>query len=128
MGACFGVTALLLSKDCCDPWYRRSVRVSMGHIFNMPVIKTNLPAALGFLRGEGVFTAAACVQGDTIFLDEMHAVPLAWALVVGSEHFGVTEPVRMACDQRIMIRMAPGKDSLNVSIAAGILLNSFCEG
>lgn len=47
----FGVDALLLSDDSCDAWYRRSVRVSMGHIFRVPVVRcTDLAATLRELQ------------------------------------------------------------------------------
>lgn len=51
--AAFGIHGILLSRDCCDPWYRRAVRVSMGHVFNVPCVRVrDLASSLRRLAGK----------------------------------------------------------------------------
>lgn len=123
--SCFDVDAVLLSQDCCDVWYRRCVRVSMGHVFHIPTFRVDLPATLAAMREEGYETYGAIVQEDTIPLSSVKTLPEQWCLVVGSEHFGISEPVREQCSTKVKIQMSPVVDSLNVGVAAAILLHHF---
>eukprot|EP00658_Telonema_sp_P-2_P073921 TRINITY_DN6306_c0_g1_i4.p1 TRINITY_DN6306_c0_g1~~TRINITY_DN6306_c0_g1_i4.p1 ORF type:complete len:373 (+),score=77.25 TRINITY_DN6306_c0_g1_i4:122-1120(+) len=125
----FGADAVLVSDDSCDPWYRRSVRTSMGHICRVPVVRCpDLAGALAWLRTEmGVSSYAAVIDMDASLLHQISAVPASWCVVMGNEDTGISEPVRAACDTRVRIRMDPAVDSLNIGVAAGILLNGFCE-
>ncbi|CAJ1349059.1 unnamed protein product, partial [Effrenium voratum] len=93
-----GATALLLSRDCCDALAPLAVggRASQGQIFHLPFFQGDLVPLLKELREEGVLTLAAVVQGAK-YLDEVKALPERWALVLGSEHFGVSLEVREVC-------------------------------
>ena len=138
---CFGAEAILLSKECCSPWGRRAVRVSMGHVFSVPVYHCGIDSVgdeggpktleegIAALRGEGFRTYAAVVQDHTMFMHEVKRRESEeankWLVVMGAEHDGVSQGVRNACEDRLMIHMSEGVDSLNVSIAASILLHWF---
>ncbi|CAK9048507.1 Uncharacterized tRNA/rRNA methyltransferase YsgA, partial [Durusdinium trenchii] len=113
VAAAFGATAILLSTDCCDALSPRAVRVSLGHVFHIPLLQGNLVAMLDELKQAKVMTMAAIVQ-DAKFLDEVPILPQRWALVLGSEHYGVSAAVRAVCDLPLKVRMADGVDSLNV--------------
>jgi len=124
--ACFGIDCILLSQDCCDVWYRRSIRVSMGHVFHIPTYRVNLEETLKNLATEWKEDGAvygAIVQDDTELLKEIGPIPNSWCLVVGSEHFGISESVRQQCTRKVKIEMSPVVDSLNVGVAAAILLH-----
>eukprot|EP00927_Polykrikos_kofoidii_P072735 TRINITY_DN68824_c0_g1_i1.p1 TRINITY_DN68824_c0_g1~~TRINITY_DN68824_c0_g1_i1.p1 ORF type:complete len:380 (+),score=54.71 TRINITY_DN68824_c0_g1_i1:125-1141(+) len=126
----FGVDMVLCSATCCDPFHARAVRASQGYVFCVPTFRGNLPDMMKVLRDHNVLTAAAVVQDGARFLDEIggsHSLPQRWAMVVGSEHFGVSKEVRHACELLLKVRMAEGVDSLNVVVSAGVLLHGCTE-
>lgn len=122
--ACFDIDAVIISMDCCDVWYR-CVRVSMGHVFHIPVFRVDLVETLERMRLEGFENYGAIVQHDTVPLSSIKNIPDRWCLVVGSEHFGIAAPVRDQCTTKVKIEMSPAVDSLNVGVAAAILLHHF---
>lgn len=119
----FGVDALILGERSCDPFWRQSIRVSMGNIFRLPLVQSkDLRRDLRRLQSEWGVELAATV------LDES-ATPLAafsraakLGILFGNEAQGLDADVIAMCDHRITIPMKLGTDSLNVSIAAGIFL------
>ncbi|CAE7261288.1 ysgA [Symbiodinium natans] len=115
VAAAFGLSGVLCSRSCCDPFCARAVRTSGGLVFQLPCFQGSLPEALRHLRAGGVLTLAAVVQDGAVYFDEVHELPRRWALVLGSEHFGVDAAVREACDKLVKIRMASGVDSLNAT-------------
>ncbi len=126
ISSAFGVDAIILGERCCDPFYRMSIRVSMGTIFNMPIARSeNLRSDLVKLRGELEYELAATV------LDE-DAEPLSQAkrgqklgILFGNEAQGLAPDVVALCDRRVTIPMKRGTDSLNITIAAGVFLYHF---
>eukprot|EP00913_Durusdinium_trenchii_P003642 g3370.t1 len=120
------LASILLSTDCCDALSPRAVRVSLGHVFHIPLLQGNLVAMLDELKQAKVMTMAAIVQ-DAKFLDEVPILPQRWALVLGSEHYGVSAAVRAVCDLPLKVRMADGVDSLNVVTSAGVLIHGCVE-
>ena len=129
--AAFGVDAMILSHDCCDAWYRRSVRVSMGYIFHVPVVRVgDLPSILRGLASSSCVSYAAVIDRDAdCVLEEMRRgeVPRSWCCIMGNEGNGISKTVLQACNHRLRIGMADGVDSLSVPIAAGILLHGLKE-
>ncbi|MEZ6065739.1 MAG: RNA methyltransferase [Planctomycetaceae bacterium] len=122
--AAFGVQALLLGHACADPFSRRTVRVSMGTIFKLPIIESaDLAADLRRLRSEHQYRLTATV------LDHA-AEPLHEArtlrrdvLLLGNETDGLEPTWLDLCDRQLTIPMAGTTDSLNVTVAAGIVLH-----
>mmetsp|Transcript_23248 Transcript_23248/g.38537 ORF Transcript_23248/g.38537 Transcript_23248/m.38537 type:complete len:438 (-) Transcript_23248:276-1589(-) len=131
--AAFGIHAMVLSKDCCDPWYRRSVRVSMGYISKVPIMRLqehgDLPDLIRKLRTKGIHSYAAVVDDDASLLENYDKgdVEESWCCVLGNEANGVKEEVVNECAHKLRIGMVDGVDSLSVSIAAGILLHGLVE-
>lgn len=137
--SCFGVQAIVLSKDCCTCWSRRAVRVSMGHCFRIPifveteewglerVFKALTTYAADDQRNGGFTTYAAVVQEETKFLHKVawEDISAGFVVVVGSEGPGISRRVRALCDEQLTIKMAPGNDSFNVGVATSIVLNHF---
>ncbi len=118
--AAFGVDAVLLDPRCADPLYRRSVRVSMGHVLRVPfaVLPGPWPGSLEPLRERG-FTLLALTPSGA---DELRriVVPERWAVLLGAEGPGLTEAALAAADQRVRIPMTAAVDSLNVATAAAV--------
>ncbi|WP_369077185.1 TrmH family RNA methyltransferase [Symbioplanes lichenis] len=120
--AALGIDAVVLSPDCADPLYRRSVRVSMGEVFAIPYAKTeNWAEALDTVRAAG-FTLLAMTPGaDTVPLAQLtDAQRERPALLLGAEGPGLTRRAMAASDVRVSIPMHAGVDSLNVATAAAI--------
>lgn len=126
--AAFGIDAIVLSNDCCDAWYRRSVRVSMGHIFNVPIVRVSDLSST--LRRLSIPSFAAVIDPDADLVLEQVArgnIPKMWCCVVGNEANGISSHVVEACTYRLRIEMATGVDSLSVPIATGIILHGLKE-
>lgn len=120
--AALGVDAVLVTPRCADPLYRRSVRVSMGTVFQVPWTRIDpWPEGISALRDAGFVTAALALSDDSITLDELVAdPPERLALVLGAEGHGL-KPVTVAqSDLVVRIPMAGGVDSLNVAAAAAV--------
>lgn len=120
--AAFGADALLLSPRCADPFYRKAIRVSLGAVFTLPIVRAaRWPDELTALRADGVAIAGAVLDADATPLDRF-ARPARVALLFGAEGPGLSPGARAACDHRVTIPMAPGADSLNVATAAAVFL------
>ena len=119
--AAFGVDSVLLDGRCADPLYRRSVRVSMGHVLHVPfaVLPDPWPVALETLREQGFSLLALTPRADAIPLAGV-APPDRWAILLGAEGPGLTAAARSAANACVRIPMAPGVDSLNVATAAAV--------
>ncbi len=119
--AAFGVDAVLLDPTCADPLYRRSVRVSMGHVLRVPfaTVPGDWPASLDLLRDTGLTTLALTPRPTASALREVQ-VPQRWAVLFGAEGPGLTDAAIESADLAVRIPMAPGVDSLNVATAAAV--------
>ncbi|SIT75939.1 RNA methyltransferase [Microbacterium sp. RU33B] len=119
-----GADAVLVSPRCADPLYRRSVRVSMGTVFQVPW--TRLPewnAAGGILHDEGFHLAGLALSDDAVPLDEFAAArPERVALMLGAEGDGLSRRALRVADTVVTIPMAGGVDSLNVAAASAVAL------
>ena len=117
-----GVDAVLVTPRCADPLYRRSVRVSMGTVFQVPWTRiTDWPSSIDLLRDAGFVTASLALTDDAITLDELAAGRHErLALVLGSEGHGLKISTIEASDLVVRIPMAGGVDSLNVAAASAV--------
>ena len=121
--AAFGVTALLIDAQCCDPYLRRSVRVSMGTIINLTVIRTtDLVGTLGTLSASGSKIIGAALGRDSLKIENADFNGNI-VFVFGSEGKGLTRSVKEACELLVEIPIAGEIDSLNVGVACGIFLD-----
>lgn len=118
--AALGIDAVLLAERCADPLYRRSVRVSMGHVLRVPFIpEVPLVGALDALRANGFRTVALTPQAPSVPLSRVDGTGRV-ALLVGAEGPGLSAAALAGADVRVRIPMPPGVDSLNVATAAAI--------
>ncbi|WP_292835974.1 RNA methyltransferase [Microbacterium sp.] len=119
-----GADAVLISPRCADPLYRRSVRVSMGTVFQVPW--TRMPVwheARSILTDAGMHVAAMALTDDAVDVDVFAADrPERVALMMGSEGDGLSRRALSGADSVVTIPMAGGVDSLNVASAAAIAL------
>lgn len=122
--AALGVDGVLLGPRCADPLYRRSVRVSMGHVLRVQHARlTPWPEALKTLHDKGFVTAAMTPQEPSVSIDEL-ARPDRVAILVGAEGPGLSADALAAADIRVRIPMQDGVDSLNVATAAAIAFHA----
>lgn len=124
-----GADAVLVTPRCADPLYRRSVRVSMGTVFQVPWTRLPVAAEGGWrsareaLREAGVHVAALALADGAVPLDAFAAArPEQVALVLGSEGDGLSRHALASADTIVTIPMAGGVDSLNVASAAAVAL------
>ncbi len=119
-----GADAVLVSDRCADPLYRRSVRVSMGTVFQVPW--TRLPAwpeAAPLLRSAGLHLAALALSENAVPLDVFAAErPERVALLMGTEGDGLSRRALEVADTIVTIPMSGGVDSLNVAAASAVAL------
>jgi tRNA G18 (ribose-2'-O)-methylase SpoU len=135
--AAFGVRGVLLDPTSADPLYRRSVRVSVGHVLHVPFARlVPWPTGLRQVRQAGFVVAAltprptssdgapaiSVVELKAKMAGSGHSVGVA--LVLGAEGPGLTESTRAASDVVVHIPMANGVDSLNVATAAAIAFHT----
>ncbi|MPV52911.1 RNA methyltransferase [Corynebacterium sp. zg331] len=120
-----GVDGVLFGNGCADPLYRRSVRVSMGHVLRLPFAHlggtfTTWQRRLEEVRAAGFRLVSMTPHPEAVHLAEALAGAEKVALLVGAEGPGLTEHAMRATDVRARIPMAPGTDSLNVATSAAI--------
>lgn len=121
--AAFGASAVIVDDQSCNPYLRRSVRVSMGTIVDMEILRVQgLAESLRELKSaQNVRVIGAALREDSYNLSEVNT-SCNTILVFGSEGWGLRESVIQECDMLAQIPMAPGIDSLNVAIASGIFM------
>lgn len=120
--AAFGVDAVALDDGCCDPFYRKALRVAVGATFSLPIVRGGpLPVLLGDLRACGVETIALSPSGRET-LQGLRAGARR-ALLVGAEGPGLPAAA-LAALRSVRIDMRAGFDSLNVATSAAIALHA----
>lgn len=119
--AALGIGAVLLTQDCCDPLNRRTVRTSMGTVFQIPWAIIDGPDTVAALHNLGYTTAAMALRDGALPPDspELQAQEHL-AIILGNEGNGLPQPVIDSSDYVVCIPMSHGVDSLNVAIAGAI--------
>ena len=121
-----GADAVVLTRRCVDPLYRRSIRVSMGAALRVPYARAaDGPAALVALARAGFTSIALATGAGATPLARSGAAPERLALWLGSEGGGLSAEVLARIERRVAIPMGPGADSLNVATASGIALHHY---
>ena len=124
-----GADAVLITPRCADPLYRRSVRVSMGTVLQVPWTRLpEWPEARNLLHEAGFHIAAMALADDAVSLRDfaLHQ-PEKIALVFGSEGDGLSHQALEACDTVVTIPMLHGVDSLNVASASAVALYALTD-
>ncbi|MBB4968723.1 TrmH family RNA methyltransferase [Saccharothrix violaceirubra] len=119
--AALGVDGVLLAPGCSDPLYRRSVRVSMGHVLRVPFAHVDhWPGGLDLLRDKGFTTVALTPRADAVALADAGLRGRRVAVLLGAEGPGLSDAAIAAADVAVKIPMAEGVDSLNVATAGAV--------
>jgi tRNA G18 (ribose-2'-O)-methylase SpoU len=123
--AAFGADAILCCPRCADPLYRRSIRVSMGHVLHLPFARLEpWPGALAAVADAGLRLVALTPTGPgTLPVDRLTPAAGPVALMVGAEGGGLSRAALAAAELRVRIPMATDVDSLNVATAAAVALH-----
>jgi tRNA G18 (ribose-2'-O)-methylase SpoU len=128
IASAFSTDGIVLGEKCCDPFWRQSIRVSMGTVFSLPIVRSeNLLSDLRQLRERRDFDLIAAVLDDSAeslrgFVRKPHTV-----ILFGNEAQGLDREYIEACNRRVTIPMKSGVDSLNVTIAAAVFLFQLSE-
>lgn len=117
--AALGAAATIVLPGTADPWNAKVVRSAVGTQFRHPTVHCTVEELIAFLRGHEIVLWGADAGGTSV---EDLAPPRRLALAVGNEGAGLTPSVRDACETLVALPMAPGAESLNVAVAAGIAL------
>lgn len=124
-----GIDAVLLTPKCVDPWYRRSARVSMGTVFDLPWVRLeSWPQDIERLRAHGYRMLAMELTENAVPLNEIQlAAGEKAAMILGNEGRGVTDEALAAVDTTVIIPMHRAVDSLNVGAASAIAFWHLCS-
>ena len=123
--AALGIDGVIVTSDSADPFYRRSSRVAMGTVFQVPWTyvdaKTWQHAGIDLLHQAGYQTAAMALRHNTVSIDDPKLTAVdRLAIIMGSEGPGLKEATIEQSDFTIKIPMASGVDSLNVAAASAL--------
>ena len=131
--AALNVGGILVSPTCCDPLYRRAVRVSMGTVFQVPWTRIGKTArtwpadGLEVLHRSGFTCAAMALTDNSRSLDDPALLDIdRLAIFMGTEGAGLTSRTVSGCDVAVRIPMAHGVDSLNVAAASAVAFWQLC--
>lgn len=131
--AALGVDAILVTPTCCDPLCRRSIRVSMGTVFQIPWTRIgesshDWPDNMTLVQELGFKTCAMALRNNTVDIDddELRSEEKL-AIILGTEGTGLTPKTIDMCDFTVKIPMWHGVDSLNVGAAGAIAFWEFTK-
>jgi len=123
----FGARGLVAGAAGVDPYSRRVLRTSMGAVFRVPIVQTDdWGAVLDALHAAGFETVAAVVDPSSPPLAALPRLRRT-AVLFGNEDRGLPAALARRCTRQVMLPMAGGVDSLNVAVAAGIILHHFAQ-
>jgi tRNA G18 (ribose-2'-O)-methylase SpoU len=119
-----GIDGVLLAPGCADPYTRRALRTSMGCALRIPWARLGTPwpgSGIGLLHDHGFCCCALALRDDARPLDDpVLKEHERLALFLGTEGAGLSQKAIDACDERVVIPMSHGVDSLNVAAAASV--------
>ena len=115
----FGIKKIVISEDTCDPWQPKAIQSTMGSIFRMQIVETDV---VKFLKEVKTPVFGALMQGKNVYHTHIHNKGV---VIIGSESHGIRENVMPFVSCPINIPRAEGSltESLNASVAAGIILS-----
>ena len=119
-----GISDVLIGPECVDPFARRVLRVSMGNAFKLRFFEAMDPlSTMGLCSEIGIESIAACLSETSEELSQFRRNGPG-LVVLGNEAHGLPLEILQAATRSVRIDMAMGTDSLNVSVAAGIILHN----
>lgn len=125
--AAFGAAGVITGIRGTDPFSRRVLRTSMGTVLRLPIVQTDdWSSVVSTIHEAGFESCAAVLDTDAEPLGTLKPSHRT-ALFLGNEDSGLSEELSRACQRRVTLPMSSGVDSLNVAVAAGILLHHFSQ-
>ena len=119
--AAAGCTGIMVDDASADPWGWKALRASMGSVFHVPVIRNpDVMPSIDACRAGGLQIVAAVPRNGTSMHELDFRGPMA--LLLGAEGTGLPQPVLKAANVRVSIPMSASVESLNVAVAAALLL------
>ena len=123
--AALGIDSYMLPKEAPHPFSRRALRVSMGHAALLKTyIYNDIAQSIKDLKAAGYRVFAAEVNEGSTYLSNVQT-PKKWVLIMGHEGKGISQNILEMCDEVVSIEMQEGIKSLNVSVAASIIMYQF---
>jgi tRNA G18 (ribose-2'-O)-methylase SpoU len=127
--AAFGADAVLLDERCCDPLYRKAIRVSIGAAVCLPFARAaSTESMIAALRSAGFVTLALSPRRDAVDIVELRApgrMPARAALLLGTEGPGLSAGAMQAAEHVVRIAIHPEVDAVNVSTAGATALHEY---
>ena len=123
--AAFGIDAVVIDQTCCDPFYRKAIRVSVGGVFQVPHFRLSGDDTLPAMLQRHDITAYALSPSGAIAMDDLVPAQRS-AGIFGAEGPGLAAEILDACTS-VQIPMSGGFDSLNVATTSGIVLYHMCR-
>jgi TrmH family RNA methyltransferase len=121
-----GIDAMFLLDGGVDMYHPTLVRASMGSLFWKPLVQTSFDMFLNWSRGGKFQLIGTSARGDVEYHTLVPRIP--WVLVLGNEQKGLTKEQMAACDVTVALPMQGRVSSLNLSVAAGVLLYQYARG
>ena len=115
-----GAAGFIFLGDGADAFHPQVVRASMGSIFGLPLVRTNMMSLRRWTQEQGVQVIGASPDGDVLFNRTNYGARVM--LMIGEERRGLTAEQRTLCDQLVRIPMQDDLDSLNAAVAGSLLL------
>lgn len=120
-----GTGGVILIGNTCDPFGIEAVRATMGSIFAVPIYTAEPDEALAFVRAWPGVSVGTSLQGAVDYREAAYAAPTL--IVNGTEQSGLSDAMRAACRTLVKLPMRDGVESLNLSVAAGVMLYAVRE-
>lgn len=114
----FKIDQVIFSKTSCDCYNSKVLRSTQGGIFNVGLVKMDLPQAIECLKKMGVKVIGTSLTGNDI----SDFSSKRYALVLGNEAHGVSKDIQELCDKNVLIKTEPSLESLNVGVAGSIMM------
>ncbi len=118
----FGINTVLASENCVDLYNPKVIQASMGAVYRINYIQDSLQKVLPDLKKSGFKLVGAAMQGKDLYT---YSYPEKLALVMGSESHGISEKTNTLLDETLTIPKFGETESLNVGVAAAIILSHF---
>ena len=123
--AALGIDSYMLPKEAPHPFSRRALRVSMGHAALLKTyVYDDIAQTIKELKSAGYRVYAAEISEGSTYLSNV-ITPKKWVLIMGHEGKGISQHILEMCDEVVTIEMQEGIKSLNVAVAASILMYQF---
>ncbi len=119
------VDAVIITKGSVDPYSSKTLRATMGAIFHLPIIQCNNDDWVGYLKENKVKLIAADLDTDKTYIDIDYNNNIG--IIIGNEANGIDEKVLAKADEKVIIPILGKIESLNASVAAGILIYKAAE-